>query len=71
MASLGEFEQCRPVIEALKKKQIQIEIILTFFFHLQDMKFKKIMFRLIGLAIYLKIITVWLSNLFEKLIRIR
>ena len=31
VASLGEFEQCRPVIEALKKKQIQIEIILTFF----------------------------------------
>ena len=31
MASLGEFEQCRPVIESLKKEQIHIEIILTFF----------------------------------------
>ena len=31
VASLGEFEQCRPVIESLKKKQVQIEIILTFF----------------------------------------
>ena len=31
VASLGEFEQCRPVIEALKKEQIHIEVILTFF----------------------------------------
>ncbi len=31
VASLGEFEQCRPVIESLKKEQIHIEIILTFF----------------------------------------
>ena len=31
VASLGEFEQCRPVIESLKKEQIHMEIILTFF----------------------------------------
>ena len=31
VASLGEFEQCRPVIEALKKEQFPIEIVLTFF----------------------------------------
>ncbi|MAJ50352.1 MAG: 3-deoxy-D-manno-octulosonic acid transferase [Flammeovirgaceae bacterium] len=31
VASLGEFEQCRPVIEALKKEQLSSEIVLTFF----------------------------------------
>ena len=31
VASLGEFEQCRPVMEALKKEQLQVEIVLTFF----------------------------------------
>lgn len=41
-ASLGEFEQGRPIIEAIKLKYPTTQIILTFFFH-RVMKYKKIM----------------------------
>lgn len=36
-ASLGEFEQGRPLIEAIKQKHPEYNILLTFFRH-QDMK---------------------------------
>jgi len=41
-ASLGEFEQGRPIIEAIKLKYPTTQIILTFFLH-RVMKYKKIM----------------------------
>lgn len=40
-ASLGEFEQGRPIIERLKEKHPEYKILVTFFL-LQDMKFRKI-----------------------------
>lgn len=41
-ASLGEFEQARPIIEALKKRYKHYKILVTFFLHLV-MKLEKIM----------------------------
>ncbi len=40
-ASLGEFEQGRPVIEAFRKEKPEYKILLTFFLH-RDMKSGKI-----------------------------
>lgn len=40
-ASLGEFEQGRPIIEKLKKNHPSKKIVLTFFLH-RVMKFEKI-----------------------------
>jgi 3-deoxy-D-manno-octulosonic-acid transferase len=61
-ASLGEFEQGRPVIEAIKQEMPEFKIVLTFFL-LQDMKFERTMIMLIALVIFLWIHLAMQQNL--------
>ena len=54
-ASLGEFEQGRPIMEGYKKKYPTHKILLTFFPH-QDMRFANIIILQIGCFIYQQIL---------------
>ncbi|MDG1968260.1 MAG: glycosyltransferase N-terminal domain-containing protein [Flavobacteriaceae bacterium] len=54
VASLGEFEQARPLMEAFKKSFSNHKILLTFF-HPRDMRFKNSTILQIACATYLGI----------------
>jgi len=61
-ASLGEFEQGKPIIKAYKLTHPTHQILLTFFL-LQDMKLEKILLWQIGSSTFLVIRNQMLKNL--------